>query len=230
LGLGLPFLVLGTFSGLIIHLPKAGPWMERFKLLTGYLLFGAAAYYLRPILSTKVSHILQYSVVIIGASHLGAFAEKTTSQIGRIVKGILFAALLVGAYGVAIEVFNMQPAHTQSAMKWADYSPEALDAALKSKQPVLIDFTAEWCAACHELDEKTFSKDSVASATEKFVKLRVDATKDTPLSTDAQKKFAVKGLPTVIIIDHNGIVRSELTVTGFEPAEVFLKKLERLTH
>ncbi len=98
---------------------------------------------------------------------------------------------------------------------WAVYSEENLKKAAAEGRPVMIDFFAEWCAACHELKEKTFSQSEFISMSEKFQLLVVDATEDTPEIQSILQRYEVKGLPTVIFINKNGQVIKDLSFTQF---------------
>ena len=79
----------------------------------------------------------------------------------------------------------------------------------------MIDFHAEWCAACHELDEKTFSTDEFKALSQGFRLLKFDATEDNEQISQVLRKYQVKGLPTVLFINRNGVLLKELTFTQF---------------
>ena len=117
---------------------------------------------------------------------------------------------------------------TKDGVQWTPYSQEAVDKAKSNQQPVIIDFYADWCLACVEMDELTFSQKIIMDKSKDFVMLKVDATNDFPELRDLQSKYKVVGLPTMIFIDSDGTMRNELTLTGFEKAELFIKRMSQL--
>lgn len=93
---------------------------------------------------------------------------------------------------------------------------------------MIIDFYADWCLACVEMDQLTFSQKSIIEAAKNYRMLKVDATNDYPGLRDLQNKYEVMGLPTMIFIDSTGKVRTEETLTGFETAEQFILRMNRV--
>ncbi len=116
----------------------------------------------------------------------------------------------------------------QAKVHWQAFSPELVEKAKAEGKPVIIDFYADWCAACVEMDQLTFSKQPVIERSDSFVMLKVDATSPFDELTDWQQKYEVYGLPTMIFIDGSGNVRSDLTLTGFEEADLFKKRMDQL--
>ena len=110
-------------------------------------------------------------------------------------------------------------------MKWQKFSQASLASALAEKKPVVIDFYADWCGACKELEHETFTDGRVRELSEKFTLLQVDATDDFPGLDELKKTYGVMGLPTMIFYDGAGQVRKELTLTGFEDADAFVKRM-----
>ena len=86
---------------------------------------------------------------------------------------------------------------------------------IQSDKPVLVDFFAEWCAACHELEEKTYTNPEFVELSKQFKLVKIDATEDTPEVKQIIEKYKVKGLPTVIFINKKGDILSELSFTQF---------------
>lgn len=108
---------------------------------------------------------------------------------------------------------------------WQKYSTEVLEQAKVQKKPVMIDFWASWCAACLEMDEKTFTNQSIQLLSKKFVMIKFDATHDSPLLTELREKYKIVGLPTFIFLDENGQWLDNMTLTEFEDASRFEKRL-----
>ncbi len=108
----------------------------------------------------------------------------------------------------------------EQGVQWKSFST-ALVKAAENNQPVIIDFYADWCLSCVEMDELTFSKPTIIELSQKFLMLKVDATSPFPELTEWQNTYNVYGLPTMIFINKKGDVMEELTLTGFEEAELF---------
>jgi thiol:disulfide interchange protein DsbD len=103
-----------------------------------------------------------------------------------------------------------------------------LEEASREGKPVFIDFYADWCLPCKELDDRTFSTPEVISASKDFKMLKVDLTSaDDPKSTVLQQKYQIQGVPTLVFLKPDGKEMAELRVTGFEPKDVFLPKMKR---
>lgn len=121
---------------------------------------------------------------------------------------------------------SAQNASTEK-VQWQVFSPERVQKATAEGKPVVIDFYADWCAACVEMDQFTFTKSNVIEKSEDFVMLKVDATSPFDELADWQQTYNVYGLPTMIFINKEGVVREDLTLTGFEEAPLFIKRMEQ---
>jgi thiol:disulfide interchange protein DsbD len=109
---------------------------------------------------------------------------------------------------------------------WLRSEPEALRAAAEQRKPVMIDFYADWCIACKELDLYTYSDARVEEALRGFVSVKLDGTDESNAEFQhAYRKYGVRGLPTVLFLTPEGRLLEELTLTGFEDAERFLARL-----
>lgn len=239
LGLGLIFIVLGLSNQLVKTLPRSGPWMVWFKFILGTLMLSAFYYYLELLLPARwFDGSLGIGLVIL-ASIYGAFLPaKGGGPRKHMQKGIMQAVLIVGIGYVVLSVFDLRPyirgrvmadnsINQIKMMKWQPYSAEAIAQAAKDGRPVIIDFWAEWCAACHELEENTFTDPRVRAMADNFVLLKFDATKESPELKELKKKYAIQGLPTVIFYNPKGVWIDALTLTQFEKADKFLQRLEK---
>jgi thiol:disulfide interchange protein DsbD len=211
LGLGLPYLFLAAFSGSLSRLPRAGAWMNGVKKIFGWLLLAMAAYFLRLILPEPFKGWLLPGILILGALWL---VVKTLGlpRAARLGTAVLF---LGGAFFFA----------PRKVLGWQAYSDAALAAA--SGKPALIDFTADWCIPCVELDQRTFSDSRVRAALSGHALFKADMTRGgDPQAVALTEKFAIRGVPTVIFLDASGNEIPELRLVGFEDASKFLKRLE----
>ena len=241
LGLGVLFIILGTFSQLINKVPKSGPWMESIKFIFGVAMFATALYFVEPIYPVWLWNLLAGFMLVGLASVYGAFDKVSgKGKSAKLKKGIMLGVLILGLafllksiYPISASTFTGKAGYepsTKSSQKinWQDYSKELIEIAKKQKRPVFIDFYADWCAACVQMVRTTFKDPTVIEETKRFIAIKVDNTNSTPLGDKALKDFGVVSLPTFIFIDSNGKVVEDLTLREFEDAELFVNRLKKL--
>jgi thiol:disulfide interchange protein DsbD len=129
------------------------------------------------------------------------------------------AGILVAILGVA----SLLVAETGSPIPWRPFSEDALTRAIADAKPVLIDFEADWCLPCREMDRTTFRDPAVVRAAEPFVTLRVDATEDDDEVKAVLARFRVPGVPTYVVLGPNGVER--LRLSGFVSADEMVRAL-----
>lgn len=122
--------------------------------------------------------------------------------------------------------FSVKPQNTVR-IKFIPYSSAEYKKALEDKKPIFIDFYADWCAACIELEEKTYVHPEVAELAKQFVAFQFDATSDSDELQKLKEMFDIKGLPTVLFIDKKGTWVKDLTLTGFEEGPQFLERMKK---
>ncbi len=218
IGLGTPLFVLATFSA---RMPVPGMWMVAVKKVAGFLLIGAAAYFVMPLAPEAWQRYMIPAIVIVGGIYLGFFEKsiKTTPATASVGKAFGVLAL-VAAVALA------SPTAKKSVMTWQPYSPKAVQQAVKQHKPVMIDFTADWCAYCKKLEHGPFADQKVVKATSSFVRLRVDATKQDRAETTAMRKYNVKGLPTIVFINSSGKEVTSSRVTGYIDSKEMLRRIQ----
>jgi thiol:disulfide interchange protein DsbD len=215
LGLGVPYLFLGIFSSGLSALPRAGEWMLHVKKGMGFVLIAMALYFLRPLIG---DFAFQYGVaasLLIGA----IFLFMARSQGAKVLR--LAIAILLLVSGVA---FALPKKHAVE-VRWDKYDAKAFSAARAANKPVIIDFYADWCLPCKELDEKTFNESAIAAELNRFVRVKADLTAPNPALT---KQYAILGVPTLVFLDANGQEIPQLRLTGFEEPEKFLARLKQV--
>ncbi len=226
LGLGLPLLVLALFSSRLERLPRSGEWMLWVRKLMGWVLLGMAAYFLGPLLPSPGRHLLLAAVALAAGLHLGWLV-----RVGAGFRLFAWLRTLAGTAGLVMAawlVFGwlfMGP-----GVSWQTYSPELMARAERQGRPLIMDFYADWCAPCRELDEITFHDPRVvALARKSFVMIKVDLTRrNQPLHQRLLARYQVKGVPTVVFLDPGGKERRDLRLMDFLPPGKFLARMKRM--
>lgn len=220
-GLGSPYFVLALFSGKIKKLPRSGVWMEAVKHIFGLILVGMAIYFALPLLPKAVSGFV-LPIFMIGSGLYLIIFEKA----GNNLKGFKTFKMVFSVVIILVGGFLLVPEKINS-IAWEKYSDKTYTAAIESRQPIIIDFYADWCIPCKELDKLTFSKDNVIRESKRFVTLKADMTKSVSPEVEALRtKFKIRGVPTVLIIDANG--KEINRITGFLPEEKFLPLMQQV--
>jgi thiol:disulfide interchange protein DsbD len=224
LGLGLPYLFLALSSGAISRLPRAGVWMVEIKKIFGFVLLGMAAYFARILAPEPVKSWMLPGVLAVGGFYVltRAFAAKSPG-LARVVNGA--AGLLFLAAAV---FFSPRPnaEGAKAGPRFAAYDAATVAAAGK---PAMIDFSADWCIPCHELDDQTFADPRVRKALSGLALYKADMTRqNSPEAQALAKKFQILGMPTIVFLDAKGNEIPGSRLVGFEGPDQFLKRLARL--
>jgi len=220
LGLGVPYLILGVATGSIQRLPASGMWMVGVKRFFGVLLVALAVFFLKPLIGAGIADPLLSAILILGGAYL-LVVERTGHEqptIDRMMR-VLTAGLIVA--GVVLLPTGGGTGDGEH-LEWTAGDQAVMEAAVSSGGPVILDFYADWCAPCKELDEKTFADAMVAAELASFSRFKVDLTKADDATDALRAAYDVRGVPTVIVYSGGEEV---FRITGFEPAERFLQRL-----
>jgi len=240
-GMGVPLVVVGVTEGAL--LPRSGQWMKSVKKFFGFLMLGVAIWIVAPIVPVVVQMLLWAALLIVGAMFLHALdslphgATDTT----RFWKGVGVISLLAGA-ALAIGAFSghrdiLQPlSGFRAAAGPAGSFPEVrfervrslaeLEGRLRAvSAPVMLDFYADWCVSCKEMERFTFSDARVREKMRSMVLLQVDVTANNEDDKALLKRFNLFGPPGIIFFDRKGQEISGVRVIGYQPADRFLESL-----
>jgi thiol:disulfide interchange protein DsbD len=211
LGFGLGFPYLAALS----VLPKPGEWMVVVKKALGFVLVAEAFYFVRPLVHDTIYRGGVAVSLLVGA----AFLFFVKAQGARTLRLILATLLLVSG------VFFAIPQRHAAGASWDAYQAARLTA--ESGKPVVIDFYADWCLPCKELDEKTFTDPRVIAELGRFTRLKANLTSDRDPKTRAlTRQYAIVGVPTLVFIGSDGKEIPGARLTGFEGPDKFLERLK----
>ncbi len=218
LGLGVPYLMLGIFSSAASSLPRSGMWMVQVKKAMGFVLIAMAFYFLRPLIGDTWFRYGVAASLLIGAIFL--FASRAEGA--RALRLAIALLLLVAGAAFAI------PKKHEGGLRWDAYDAQSLAAASAAHKPVIIDFYADWCMPCKELDEKTFNEKSVADELDRFTRVKANLTAaEDPKTIALTKQYGIAGVPTVIFLDASGKEIAPLRLTGFEEPAKFIARAKQ---
>ncbi|MHB8419795.1 MAG: protein-disulfide reductase DsbD family protein [Myxococcales bacterium] len=229
LGIGVPFFLIGVFS---LSLGKSGPWMDAVKSLMGIALLALGLGYLRdafPALERSFAsdpRILYAATVavglglLLGAVHLsfhGSWRERLLKAAGvaLVVVGVSARFGFAGTAQAACLDPNDPACREGGAIAWVRDLDQGLALAKAAAKPAFIDFYADWCGACKELDQKTYPSPLVREAARRFVAIKVDGTRSSDALDATYDKYGIEGLPTVIFIDSKGNVLKDPKIVGW---------------
>jgi len=223
-GMGLPFLILGTFSGLISKLPKSGSWLNAIKFITASALFVVALRLAWPYLGSisRIEFNIQPAQVLSVcalALLISYFSYRHEMKLLRLAAALIIALVFAPSSHLIDQ---------SSDLVWNNDMQQALAQGAKEKRFSMVDLYADWCAACKELDAKTFHDPKVEAELKKLTLARVDFTAPSEIQNSIAQKYKVVGLPCVMLFSPKGEEVSDFRVTGFLEPELFLKKLHEV--
>ena len=249
MGMGAPLIAIGTGAGKL--LPGAGPWMDRIKAVFGVMLLAVAIWMLERILPASVTLLLWAALLILCSIYLNALDGLPVEASGwaRLWKGVGVVSLV---YGILLLIGATSGAHDplqplqnviakqgsaqgnrQDHLPFvkiksvADLERELADAARQGKA-AMVDFYADWCVSCKEMEKYTFANAEVQSALSGMVLLQADVTANDEADKALLKYFQLIGPPSILFYDSSGDKRPELSLVGFKAADEFVRHVQGL--
>ncbi len=248
MGMSVPLLLTGLSAGSL--LPRAGTWMVQIKVVFGILLLAVAIWMVTPVLPGQAIMLLWGALAILSAMYLGIFdGPSTRSDFTSRIRATFSVLLLIIGLSEVIGAVSgsgdpLRPlalASSSAAPREADNAPQftriasladlqqQLDIAAATGTPVMLDFYADWCVACKEMERFTFSNPQVAATMGKFALLQADVTANNADDRTLMKAFNLYGPPGIILFDSSSTVEAPHSrIIGFTPADRFLAAISPL--
>jgi thioredoxin:protein disulfide reductase len=223
-GMGLPLAILGIFSEAMNRLPVSGDWMIWVRKLLGWVLLVMAAYMVSPLVPGESTRVFLTAALICAAAIHLAFLERSG-------KNMRFFTIFKKAFGVLCitgAVFYLYSGlQTRESIAWRPYEPALVQEAGRSGKPVILDFYADWCFPCRQMESNVFTDPKVISLGKQFVPLKIDLTRKHPHQEHLQGTYDIKGVPTIIFLDRQGRELEELRIEAYVDKEVMLEHMRK---
>jgi len=226
-GMGLLLIVVGTFSGAAASLPKSGPWMETVKRFFGIVLLAMALYYLKNIMpATAFGIVAGIFLIVVGVfsggldrlvpESAGLLRAKKSFGLICFILGVYFFAGTLALTGVLLPPLMGKPAaQATEGVEWVKSLDEGLAKARVAGKPALLDFRADWCGICLEMERDLWPHPEIVAESKRFVAIKVDMTDtEKPENERILQEYGVIGFPTVIFVGSDGQVLDAKTIVG----------------
>lgn len=244
IGMGVPLLMIGASAGKMI--PKAGVWMDVVKHLFGLVMLGMAVWIIAPLLNPSLVLAMSAVLVTVAAvyswylsksvNHQGA---KTISATAGFLGLVYAAALMLGALSGGqfvtqpLKHWQLGAGNSVRSSNQLVFEPinsiQELDSriAKASGQPVMLDFYADWCVSCKEMEHETFSDPDIQALLDESVLLQADVTDNTQAHQALLKQFGLYGPPGILFFNASGDLIQQVTTVGFKKPADFAKVIQR---
>jgi thioredoxin:protein disulfide reductase len=246
LGMGVPLLIVGASAGDL--LPKAGPWMDTVKQLFGVMFLGVAIYLAAPLLPAAMTMLLWAALAIVSGFWIFSLQARDGGPAHAAVRGV---GLITVVYGVLLLIGTAsgsrdplqpldrlsagagggaaaahEPALTFARIKTVADLDRAVAGATAAGKPVMLDFYADWCVSCKEMEKFTFNDAAVQAALAGAVLLQADVTANDDADKALLARFEIFGPPTIAFFGRDGVERKNFRLVGFAPAPRFAEHVK----
>lgn len=218
LGLALPYVFLGTFSGALAKLPRSGAWLVWIKRGLGWVMIGWALFYFTLAFAPGFFKWVLPMVMFAAGIDLGWIEKGNHKPFFEIFKKISGVLLIAAAL-----MLIFKPVPSTAPVEWEMYKPEVVAEIKAAQQPAIFDFYADWCIPCHELDATTYRDARVVRELQKFRRVKVDLTKEDNADTQAAvDDFGIEGVPTILFLDRKGNEIKAMRTAGYIGPDEFV--------
>ena len=224
LGMSLPLLVIGLSSTQVKL--KTGPLSNFTKKLIGFILLATAIYISQPLFSTIVIKLSYLILAFVFLLFVFLSLRKYKNIIISIVLILAFAIFFFSTFQLINEFSKDQ--ENSLIFKKALTNEELNELILKSQQPIIIDFYADWCVACLELEKYTFTHENIRPLLDKFTLIKIDVTEYNQSKQELMQRFNVFGPPSLIFFNSKKQEMPQLQRNGFVNHENFLNLIKDL--
>jgi len=234
MGMSVPLILVGLSAG--TFLPKAGKWMESVKQLFGVMMLAMALWLVAPVLPAWLQ-MLGWSVLLVGYAwaltrHIGTF-PKSAAAILFLLGLTEFIGLATGGRDVFSPLSHLSGTRSENQVsferiKSSQQLEQALAKARSQGKPVMLDFYADWCVSCKEMEKLTFTDKRINTRLSEMILLQADVTANTDDDKALLKRFSLFGPPGMIFFDRQSNEAGR--VIGFENVDQFEQSLLKLTH
>jgi thioredoxin:protein disulfide reductase len=246
MGMGVPLLIMGASAGKL--LPKAGTWLNATNVVFGVLMLGVAVWMLSRILPPEITMLLWALLLILPAIYLNAIDPLPEHSSGwrKLWKGIGITMLAYGllvligfsigninplkplqGFGVTAAKANEEGIKFERIASLAELE-DRIKQANANNQPVMLDFYADWCISCKEMEAYTFTDTNVKQTLAGFVLLQADVTKQSDADKELMAKYNLIGPPAILFFNGNQQENKALRVIGYQDAKTFIKTLKQV--
>ncbi|MEN9865589.1 MAG: hypothetical protein RL748_1179 [Pseudomonadota bacterium] len=244
-GMGVPLLLIGASAGYL--LPRAGAWMEKVTRFFGVILLATALWLVAPVFPGGIQ-VVAWAILLLGYgayliwSNDGHWMSKGFGMVFSILGALQLVGAATGGKDPLAPLAHMRSevvrngnlsgeegvGEVASHTKFQRVKSVAeLDSILAQTQgrPVMLDFYADWCVSCKEMEKLTFTEKAVKAKLDKMLLLQVDVTENTAEDKALLKRFGLFGPPGIIFFDKQGAEVQGRRVIGYQNSEKFLASL-----
>ena len=196
------------------------------KKIMGWIMFIMAAYMISPVISGYgTGNLLIVITLLFAGIHLG-WLDKSGNELKNFVKiKKISGTLVILCCLIYIVLFSWE----KNGVEWVNYTPDMMKKAYQQKKPLIIDFYADWCKPCREMEKTIFRDPEIVEQSRNLIPLKVDLTRRNPFQDEVLRNYGVIGVPTVIFINKEGMEERNLRIEGLAKKTDVLENMRHIT-